>query len=91
VRVGAVPVLRIAAVGVATLVVLVAAPIAMLVGRGSPAAAGPPAGSGIPPIYMGIYAVGERAFGVNRWLLGSIHFQETRFSRMRAPCWSATR
>jgi peptidase M23-like protein len=85
VRVAAVPILRVAAVGVASLVLLVTAPIAMLVGRGSPAAAGPLAGSGIPPTYMGIYALGEQTYHVNRYLLASIHFQETRFSSLRAP------
>ena len=78
------PVLRIAACGVAILAVLVIAPIALLVGRGSSAAAPPPVGSGIPVVYMGMYATAEHAYDVNRWLLASIHLQESGFSRLRA-------
>jgi hypothetical protein len=75
--------LRIAAGGVAILAMLITAPVAVLVGRGSPATAAPPAGSGIPTIYMGIYALGEQTYHVNRFLLAAIHFQETRGSALR--------
>jgi len=72
--------LRVAALAMLGLVVLVTAPLAVLLERGS-ATDARPAGSGIPATYMPIYAVAER---VNRWLLASIHFQETRFSTLRA-------
>ena len=42
-------------------------------------------GSGIPPVYLPVYAAAEHAYGVNRWLLASIHLQESDFSRLRAP------
>jgi murein DD-endopeptidase MepM/ murein hydrolase activator NlpD len=65
------------------LLLLVAAlPIALVAGGGAGSAA-PPPGSGIPSVYMQIYAAGERTYGVNRFLLASIHFQETRFSTLR--------
>ena len=41
-------------------------------------------GSGIPPVYLPVYAAAEHAYGVNRWLLASIHLQESDFSRLRA-------
>jgi Peptidase family M23 len=78
------PALRIAALGVLAFVALVTAPLAFLFERGTATGASP-GGSGIPATYMPIYAVAERAYGVNRWLLASIHFQETHFSSLRAP------
>jgi hypothetical protein len=66
----------------AVLVLVVLTPIALIAG-GAPAAA-PPPGSGIPGLYMSIYALGERTYHVNRFLLASIHFQETRLSTLRA-------
>ena len=41
-------------------------------------------GSGIPSVYLPVYAAAERAYRVNRWLLASIHLQESDFSRLRA-------
>jgi murein DD-endopeptidase MepM/ murein hydrolase activator NlpD len=45
-------------------------------------------GSGIPPVYLPVYAAAEHAYGVNRWLLASIHLQESDFSRLRATALS---
>jgi hypothetical protein len=66
------------------LVALATAPLALLLGRGA-ATDVPPAGAGIPATYVPIYVASERIYRVNRWLLASIHFQETRFSTLRAP------
>jgi peptidase M23-like protein len=85
VRVASVPVARVAVPAFLALVVLVTAPIAVLIAGNPATTAVPPAGSGIPATYLPIYAVAERAYRVNRWLLASIHLQETQFSTLRAP------
>lgn len=63
---------------------LIVAPLALLAQHEERATGAPPAGSGIPPAYMPIYAAAERGYRVNRWLLAAIHYQETRFSTLRA-------
>lgn len=73
---------RVAGLAVLLLLLVAALPIALVAGGGAGSAA-PPPGSGIPSVYMQIYAAGERTYGVNRFLLASIHFQETRFSTLR--------
>jgi hypothetical protein len=73
---------RVGVVVAALIGLLIIAPMALIAG-GQPAGA-PPSGSGIPPVYMGIYALGEQTYHVNRFLLAAIHFQETRGSVVRA-------
>src|SRR4051794_19790079 len=76
--------IRALAVALAVGALLLLAPLALLSSGGATSAV-PPAGSGIPAVYMPIYAVAERTFRVNRFLLAAIHFQETRFSTLRSP------
>lgn len=76
---------RLALLSALGLVLLVLLAVLLLLGSRSEQQAGDATdspGSGIPAVYLPIYAAGEHAFEVNRWLLASIHLQESNFSRL---------
>ncbi|MHB1567800.1 MAG: hypothetical protein ACYC0H_01230, partial [Solirubrobacteraceae bacterium] len=52
-------------------------------GQVPPSGGGAP--NGIPPVYVPFYEDAGAAYGVNWYLLASIHEQETNFSRSRLP------
>jgi hypothetical protein len=87
VRARSAPLKRVAVGAAAMLALLLTVPLALIAGPLRRSL--PPPGSGIPAVYMPMYAAGERTFGVDRFLLAAIHFHETRFSRLRAPSFVA--